>query len=144
VSANLDLVRSIYAAWERGDFGSNEWAHPEIEFVVADGPEPGRWTGRDGMSVGNRTILDDWEGIRLEPEEYRELDDEHVLVLIRHHGRGKTSGLEIGKLHSKGANVFHLRGGKVTRIVVYFEREHALAELGFAPESDAADALDQG
>jgi hypothetical protein len=33
-------VRSIFVAWERGDYGSSEWAHPEIDCVHADGPEP--------------------------------------------------------------------------------------------------------
>ena len=33
---NVDLVRSIYSAWEAGDFALAEWADPEIEYVQAD------------------------------------------------------------------------------------------------------------
>src|SRR6516162_9656101 len=31
-SPNVELVRSIYAALERGDFALAEWAHPQIEY----------------------------------------------------------------------------------------------------------------
>jgi hypothetical protein len=39
MSANLDLVRWIYAGLGSGDFGSAEWADPQIEFVMAEGPD---------------------------------------------------------------------------------------------------------
>jgi ketosteroid isomerase-like protein len=133
-SANLDLVRSIYAAWERGDFSSAEWAHPEIEFERADGTEQLHWSGLAGMAEGWRDWLSSWENFRAEVEEYRELDDERVLVLNRFGGRGKTSGLEVAQTGTKGASLFHIREGKVIRLVAYADRELALADLGLRQE----------
>ena len=140
MSANLDLVRSLYAAWERHDYSSTEWAHPEIEYVAVDGPAPGKWTRVSGMAEGWRDIVNVWEDFRVEGENYRELDGERVLVLTLRSGRGKTSRLELGQMRSKGATLFHVRDGKVTRFVAYWDRGRALADLGLAPEGDAPDS----
>ena len=134
MSENLELVRSIFAAWGRGDFGSVEWADPEIEFVIADGPAPGSWKGLSGMMEGWRDFLSAWEGWRGEAEEYRDVDGERVLVLIVGSGRGKTSGLAAEQIRARGVNLFYLRNGKVAKLVVYFNRDRALADLGLDPE----------
>ena len=139
VFTNLDLVRSIYAAWERGDYSSAEWAHPEIEYVYADGPAPGSWAGLASMAERWRDWLSAWEDFRTEAEGYRELDGERVLVLSHFSGRGKTSRVELGQSQTKQANVFHVRDGKVTRLVIYWDRKRALADLGLAPEVEATD-----
>jgi ketosteroid isomerase-like protein len=37
---NVEIVRSVIASWERGDYSSTDWAHPDIEFVIADAQRP--------------------------------------------------------------------------------------------------------
>jgi ketosteroid isomerase-like protein len=132
VSANLALVRSIFTAWERGDYSSAEWADPEIECVQVDGPAPGRWTGLAEMAVATRDWLSTWEDFRIEADEFRELDDERVLVFTHYGGQGKTSGLEIGQVRMTATTLLNVRGGKVVRLVTYWDRDRALADLGLA------------
>jgi ketosteroid isomerase-like protein len=127
---NLDLVRSIYADWEDGDFSSVEWADPQIENVYADGPSPGSWRGLSAMASTFRDWLSAWEDWTAEAEEYCELDDDRILVITTSTGRGKSSGLGVGQMYAHGANLFHFRSGRVTRLVTYWNRDRALADLG--------------
>ena len=107
---NLDLVRSVFAEWERGEFSTRpEWADPGMEFEIPDGPEPSTRTGIDA-SPGVEAFLGLWEHLRFEAEEYRELDDGSVLALSRmtgprkgqRRGRGPTQGEPVLRLQRKG------------------------------------------
>jgi hypothetical protein len=68
---NLELVRSICAAWDRGDYSSADWAHPEIEFAFTDGPAPSSGTGLTGLAEGWRAWLSAWEEFHQEADECR-------------------------------------------------------------------------
>jgi hypothetical protein len=135
MSANLDLVRSILADWERGDFIHNEWADPDIEFAWVDGLQPGRRIGLRAMSEAMREMLTAWKDFRLIAEEFREVDAERVLVVVRAEGRGRTSGIEHRDVPAtrRSADVFRVQSGRVTGIDVYVDRDRALADLGLEP-----------
>jgi ketosteroid isomerase-like protein len=130
MSENLDLVRSIYAAWERGDFSSAAWADPEIDLVIPEGPDQGQVKGVSAMAQVWGAFLNAWDDYRVEADDYREVDGERVLVLMKHGGRGKTSSMDVDHLRTEGANLFQIRHGKVTRLVIHWDRDHALADLG--------------
>jgi len=131
MSENLDLVRSIFADWERGDFSSAEWADPEIEFVQADGPDPSRATGLAAMAAAWRTRRNYVADMRVEAEEYRELVDGRVLVLVRNKGMARASGIDLEQMRGRmTAFLCTLSNGKVTSITLYWDRDNAFADLG--------------
>jgi len=132
MSDNLELVRSIYADWERGDWSRVDWADPEMELVFADGPMQGSWKGLAAVREEWREFLASWEDWGIAVEEYRELDEVRVLVLVRNSGSGKLSGVDVKQIAPQTVNVFHISGGKVTRLLAYSEVDRALADLGLA------------
>jgi len=142
MSENLELVHSILAEWERGNFRSIEWADPQIEYAIVDEPGSQLGLGVAAMTRTWREFLTAWDDYRVEAHEYRELDEERVLVALRAQGRGKASGLDIGAAGGGrgSANVFHVRDGRVTRLVSYFDRDRALADVGLETEEDASEA----
>ena len=139
MSENLDLVRSLFADWERGDFTRIDWADPDIEFAWPEGldglPRPGR--GRRALAEGWGTTMAAWDNLSVTAEEYRELDDERIIVLHRFRARGKMSGLQIDEGLTKGAVLFAVHQGRVRRLVVYLRRDSAFADLGLTPEGEA-------
>jgi hypothetical protein len=123
MGAHQELVGAIFDRWARGDFSDVSWADPEIEFVLNDGPTPGTWRGLREMAATWGEMLGAWEELRAEAEEIRELDERRVLVLTTNKGRGSSSGVELGPMGTRGANVFEIRDLKVVRLALYWNRD---------------------
>jgi ketosteroid isomerase-like protein len=127
MSENLDLVRSIYADWERGDFSRDDWADPEIELVRPESVDGDALQGRDASAGGWRAWLGVWKDFRAEAHDYRVLDDERVLVFGRMRGIGRLSGTSTD---TGTVNLFQIRDGKVVRLVLYSNPDNAFVDLG--------------
>jgi ketosteroid isomerase-like protein len=84
-------------------------------------------------SYGPGAMRDDWERWASAFEElnvtFEEIIDAggQVVVVAHHQGRGRGSGVEVD---ARFYEVYTLRGGKVSRVDEYAEREEALEAAG--------------
>jgi hypothetical protein len=76
--------------------------------------------------------------VRVEAEEYHELDDERVFVLHRASGAQQDERPGDRADPGRGRQSLSLTGGRVTRLVHSWDGASALADLGLAEERDAA------
>jgi hypothetical protein len=68
--------------------------------------------------------------MRRQADDCREVDEERVLVCFHGRGRGKRSGLELEQPARKAGSLVQVHEGAVVRLVFYWGRDHAFADLG--------------
>jgi ketosteroid isomerase-like protein len=126
--ANVEIVRKIYGAWERGDFSSTDWADPEIEFTIP-GPDLEVHRGIDSMGRAWADWLGVFDELSIRGESFHDGGDKVVVEQV-FRGKGKGSGIPIDEI--RGAVVCTMRNGKVTRFEGHTTLEAALASAGLA------------
>jgi ketosteroid isomerase-like protein len=107
----------------------------EAEYVVLGDPESVATRGIADAVEASREFQSTWNDLCLVADEYREVDDERVVVLLHYSGHGSTSGIDLGQVGTEHANLFHIRDGKVTRYVVYWDLQSTPADLGLTPDT---------
>jgi ketosteroid isomerase-like protein len=114
---NVEIVRSVYEGWSRGDFSRIEAYHPDIDFEMVDWPHHTRARGIEEMARTWRATLSAWDDFRAVPTEYVDCG-RHVLVINQIQGSGKESGAEVS---AETATVWTVDGGRVVRLALYWD-----------------------
>ena len=129
-SENVDKTLAFIDAYNRRDFDAAVADfHPQVEWVL-----PAR---QDFDScVGPKQIIRFWQGIdetfdelKLLPQECVDAGD-RVAVRLRHHGRGKGSGIELDTELYHQVTTF--RGGRIVRIEYFADWNATLEAAGLS------------
>jgi ketosteroid isomerase-like protein len=127
---NVDKTRAFISAYNRRDFDAAiENFDPEIKWVM-----PARQRSDSGRGPGAairffEEIDEAMEELRLEPQEFIDAGD-RVATRLRHHGRGKGSGVEIDEeLYHQVAT---FRDGRIVRMEYFAEWDEALKAAGLS------------
>jgi ketosteroid isomerase-like protein len=128
--ANVEIVLDQFAATNERDFprAMSHYAE-DVELVVQRDAflQGGTFRGREAVGQW----FGDWfrtfePGYHFEIEETRDLGDV-VFLFASHHGRGRTSGVEV---HGHTGYLYTLRDGKIARVELHSGRPEALAAAG--------------
>ena len=128
---NVETVRRAYDAYAAGDFQlALSCFDAEVEFSQPAGePGAGTYHGHDGIVEALTKWTGAWSDYRVEVDQLVDLGD-HVLAKTRHHGRGKSSGIET---EQRIFQLYTLRERRIVRTRMYYDEDEALNEVG-APE----------
>ena len=127
---NIELVKSCYSAFARGDIQASlglfaddlDFQHPMPQSIW---PWADRRSGRQGLADFFAGLRDTLEYERLEPREFIAQND-WVAVLLFERTRVKATGVvfEISEVH-----VFNLKNGKAVQLMVFEDTAPIIAAL---------------
>ena len=108
--------------------------HPSFEATLdpgyaalSDATSGSSIRGIDAFREMWRDWLSAWESFRLDVEDLRPLVDSRVLALVDMHARPKAGGTEMSL---RGAAIWTLTDGQVSRIELFLDRAAALEAAG--------------
>src|SRR5262245_39457116 len=123
---NVEVVREVWDAYERGDYARVAAFHDPYIVVVA--LEEGALYGSDAVLASWDRWNEAWEEVETSPEEVIGHGD-RVFVAARFQARGRGSGIEV---ETSLYEVYTVRNGKVLRIDEYAHRAEALEAAGLS------------
>jgi ketosteroid isomerase-like protein len=130
--SNLEIVRAIVDAANRGAYDEIDWFHdPEVVLHQSGTFDPTSYVGREQIRAFVREVVDTFEGhISVEIEEEFERDD-RVLVCLLFHWQARGSDAE-GV--SRRWWSYRFRDGLVTDIEIHVNRDEAMTAVGIRPD----------
>jgi ketosteroid isomerase-like protein len=128
---NTNVVREMLDAWNRRDADGalGLMADDAVEdWSRSIGPMQGVFDGHAEIREHWMLFWDVFESIQLVPEEFIEAGDRVIVPhQVEARGRGGVT------TRARGALVYELEGGLLTRSTIYQDRAEALAAVGASP-----------
>jgi ketosteroid isomerase-like protein len=132
---NVEMTREFIEGYNRRDFDAAlANCDPEVEWVLPALQESDSGRGTDAIRRFFDGIDETFDELRLVPQEFVDGGD-RVAVRLRHHARGKGSGIELDAELYHQVNTFE--DGRVVRIE-YFTTWPAALEAAGVPDAGPA------
>ena len=129
LNSNIDAVLAAYARFNSGKRTADNleiWDEKGEFRTAPDDPEFSVHRGIDAIREHYASWVDAYPNLRLMPVEACGRDDT-VFLWVRASGRSRQSGVPLGM---QLGHVITMRGGKITRLLVYRSRSEALRAAG--------------
>jgi ketosteroid isomerase-like protein len=126
--SKIEQARAAYAAWSARDLDAFVEVFSEdveVRPFLGRGLGASTYRGHAGLRRWYEEATEDWDELRVEPREFREVGDRLAVFLLAT-GRGRGSHVEV---EAEIVHVAEFRDGKFTRLQGFGDREQALKAL---------------